>query len=168
MIKQPHNYYMSLAYEQASKANCKKKSVGCVLVSAEGNVVARGYNTTILGHPCNTPTECNAQNTEIDDYCNAIHAEQAALINRESMQQPINCYTTVAPCIECAKLLAAAGVKAVFYDKPCRQKYPKIYLQTLRDPIFMYDINELNALVENITNEAPTLNLDHNPLQEIY
>lgn len=116
-------YFLAMAKLVASRATCLRRSVGCVLVSFRGHVLATGYNGVASGLPhCNTvaydneddelptryPHACPAaaapSGTQLDG-CEAIHAEQNALLQCRDVYAIDTCYVTTPPCLTCTKLL---------------------------------------------------------------
>src|SRR5208283_5745735 len=51
------------------------------------------------------------------DFCDAVHAEQNALVQCRDVDRIHTCYTTVSPCVSCTKLLMnTLCVRVVFRD----------------------------------------------------
>lgn len=107
-------YFMSMALLVSSRSACGRLHVGCVLVSAgthPNRVIAAGYNGFLPGAPhCSCVRDGHEQAT--------VHAEQNAITDAAkrgvSVQGSI-AYITHFPCINCAKILAAAGIAEVRY-----------------------------------------------------
>lgn len=93
----------------ASRATCARRKVGCVLIDAHGHVLATGYNGVARGEvhctdvPCPGAGQKSGQNLHM---CQAIHAEQNALLQCTSPSEVHTVYTTSSPCIQCMRLLA--------------------------------------------------------------
>lgn len=135
---------MSLALVTARRATCLRRSVGCVLLNVFGHVMATGYNGVAAGQPhCNevqghvihgmgigvrglltTPRHPHAcpgsdapSGTQLDT-CQAIHAEQNALLQCRDVHQIHTCYCTTSPCVTCVKLLLNTSCqRIVFVDE---------------------------------------------------
>ena len=109
--------YMDMAERVSEQSHAKRKQVGCTIVTTTG-LVALGWN----GMPSGYPNQC-----EISGVTNplVIHAERNALdkMSREGVS-PLGSivFTTLSPCIECAKSLAAVGVSAVYYRDHHREE----------------------------------------------
>lgn len=112
------DYFMALARVVGTRTTCLRRAVGCVLVDARGHVLATGYNGVATGQPhCNQedkfsdvgfPHACAgawAKSGEQLDACEAIHAEQNALLQCRDVYAIEVCYCTTAPCMTCVKLL---------------------------------------------------------------
>ena len=108
------DYFMATAVLMASRSACGRLHVGCVLVSGgehRNRIVAAGYNGFLPGTP--------HQSRVRDGHEQAtVHAEQNAIADaarRGVSVEGATAYISHFPCINCAKSLAAAGVKAIKY-----------------------------------------------------
>lgn len=126
--------FMDMAQTMAKRTTCVRRAVGCVLVSARGHVLATGYNGVASGRPhCNHtgllskvdmspeavyPYSCDgahdASGTNLDG-CEAIHAEQNALLQCKDVYEIDTVYVTTAPCVTCAKLFLNTGAKRIVF-----------------------------------------------------
>jgi dCMP deaminase len=107
-------YFMAMALLIATRSNCERLHVGCVIVTSgtrKNRVVAAGYNGYLPGTPHTSRLrEGHEQAT--------VHAEQNAIADaarRGSSVDGCISYLTHYPCINCAKILAAAGILEVRY-----------------------------------------------------
>ncbi len=107
-------YFMAMALLISSRSPCERLHVGCVLVSAgehKNRVVAAGYNGFLPGAPHTSRVrEGHEQAT--------VHAEQNAITDAARRGVSVNnatAYITHFPCINCTKMLAATGVRAIRY-----------------------------------------------------
>ncbi|MDR1497372.1 MAG: dCMP deaminase [Puniceicoccales bacterium] len=107
-------YFMAAAVLISSRSACGRLHVGCVVVSAGRHphrVIAAGYNGFLPGAPHES---CMRDGHEQA----TVHAEQNAIADaakRGVSLEGATVYVTHFPCINCAKILAAAGVGAVKY-----------------------------------------------------
>ncbi|KAJ3099813.1 Deoxycytidine monophosphate (dCMP) deaminase [Phlyctochytrium planicorne] len=115
-------YFMRLCNLAASRSNCMKRRVGCILAK-DRRVLATGYNGTPRGvRNCNEGG-CGRCNGNVGrgvglDECLCLHAEENALLEagRERIAQGETIlYCNTCPCIGCAKKIVQAGVKKVVY-----------------------------------------------------
>ena len=110
--------FMRMALLVAERGTCARRKVGCVLVNGLGHVLSTGYNGVARGlthctdHPCEG---AKAPSGEKLDSCEAIHAEQNALLQCRDVEEIVICYTTVSPCIHCVKLLMNTGCKQIVF-----------------------------------------------------
>jgi dCMP deaminase len=107
-------YFMATAVLMASRSNCERLHVGCVIVTGgtrKNRLVAAGYNGFLPGTPhVSRIREGHEQAT--------VHAEQNAIADaarRGSSVEGCVAYVTHYPCINCAKILAAAGIAEIKY-----------------------------------------------------
>jgi dCMP deaminase len=107
-------YFMATAVLISSRSNCERLHVGCVIVTGGGRknrIVAAGYNGFLPGAPhVSRLREGHEQAT--------VHAEQNAVADaarRGSSVEGCVAYVTHYPCINCAKILAAAGIAEIKY-----------------------------------------------------
>lgn len=107
-------YFMSTAILISSRSSCERLNVGCVLVSGgehKNRIIAAGYNGFLAG--------ASHKSCVRDGHEQAtVHAEQNAISDAARRGVSVNgstAYITHFPCINCAKILAAAGVKSVKY-----------------------------------------------------
>ena len=104
------DYFMSLAFLISSRSSCDRLHVGCVLVNAN-RIISIGYNGFLPGVPHKSIMKNNHEQA-------TIHAEQNAISYAAKNSASINnctAYITHFPCINCAKLLAASGIKKIKY-----------------------------------------------------
>ena len=119
---------VSLALLTASRATCLRRPVGCVLLNARGHMLATGYNGVAAGqphcnaydefHPTGYPHACSSARAASGkdlDGCQAIHAEQNALLQCRDVYDIDTCYVTVSPCVTCTKLLLNTGCQRIVY-----------------------------------------------------
>lgn len=111
------DYFMDMARLAARRATCARRSVGCVLVDQRRHVLATGYNGVAAGMPhCNEGHPCSGacapSGTRLDE-CEAIHAEQNALLQCRDVNAIDVAYVTVFPCITCTKLLLNTSCRRI-------------------------------------------------------
>lgn len=107
-------YFMGTALLMASRSACERLHVGCVIVSGgthRNRIIAAGYNGFLPGSPhVSRVRDGHEQAT--------VHAEQNAIADaarRGISLDGATAYISHFPCINCAKIMAAAGIKAVKY-----------------------------------------------------
>jgi len=104
------NYFTQIVQITATRSTCKKLQVGCLLI-LNNRIIAQGYNGHLPGCP-------HISIQENGHELATIHAEQNALIDCAKRGVSTNnciAYITHYPCINCAKLLLAAGIKKIYY-----------------------------------------------------
>jgi dCMP deaminase len=112
-------YFMATAILMATRSNCERLHVGCVLVAAgerKNRLVAAGYNGYLPGTPhVSRLRDGHEQAT--------VHAEQNAIADAARRGSPVaGCiaYLTHYPCVNCAKMLAASGISEIKYRSDYR------------------------------------------------
>lgn len=108
------DYFMATAVLISTRSPCERLHVGCVIVSAgdrKNRIIAAGYNGFLPGTPhVSRVREGHEQAT--------VHAEQNAIADAARRGIPVEgsvAYVTHFPCINCAKILASAGISEVRY-----------------------------------------------------
>ena len=124
-------YYLSIAREVATRADCTRAQHGAVIVDTDHRPVSFGYNGAPSGHPGCLEGACprGRLSTEqlahlaggYDDpdspgYCISVHAEANAIIlaGRDACKGS-TIYVTGQPCHGCTKLIHAAGIERVVH-----------------------------------------------------
>lgn len=105
-------YFCDLTELTAKRSPCKRLKVGCILVN-ENRIVAQGYNGYLPG----------AQHEQImkDGHeIGTVHAEQNAIA--DCAKRGVSCngttaYITHYPCVNCMKIMCAAGIRNVKFIK---------------------------------------------------
>jgi dCMP deaminase len=127
---------MGLAQLTAKRSTCLRRKVGAVLLNERGHVLATGYNGVAAGMPhCNEATDTCEDGTHREtikvyghscsgahalsgqslDSCQAIHAEQNALLQCRDVYAIHTAYVTASPCITCCKLLLNTGCQRIVF-----------------------------------------------------
>ena len=107
-------YFMGTALLLATRSACHRLRVGCVVVSGgsqSNRIIAGGYNGFLPGAP-------HASRLRDGHEQATVHAEQNAIADaarRGVSLDGATAYITHFPCINCAKILAAAGVATIRY-----------------------------------------------------
>lgn len=107
-------YFMATAFLISTRSACERLNVGCVIVSAgdrQNRIIAAGYNGFLPGAP-------HMSHVREGHELATVHAEQNAIADaarRGVSVEAAIAYNTHFPCIHCAKILAAAGIKTIKY-----------------------------------------------------
>lgn len=116
--------YLRMAELIAERGTCARRQVGCVLVGSRGRVLSMGYNGVAAGRPhCRGESPCAGVGLPSGqglDKCEAIHAEQNAILMLPSPWEVEAAYVTVTPCLSCVKLLLGTSCRRLV----CRELYP--------------------------------------------
>ncbi len=103
-------YFMSTALLISSRSSCNRLHVGCVIVKNK-RIISAGYNGFLANHPHTSIVVNNHEQA-------TVHAEQNTITDcakRGVSMEDATAYVTHYPCLNCAKLLVASGVKTVKY-----------------------------------------------------
>jgi dCMP deaminase len=112
-------YFMATALLIATRSACGRLHVGCVLVSGgehSNRIVAAGYNGFLPGTPHRSRMRDGHEQA-------TVHAEQNAIADAARRGVSIGgatAYVSHFPCLNCAKMLAAAGVRVIKYHADYR------------------------------------------------
>ena len=102
----------------AERSTCARRAVGCILINDMGHVLATGYNGNAAGEPHCIDNHCGGAcypSGEGLDKCEAIHAEQNALLQCADVHLIDTAYVTTMPCMTCMKLLLNTSCKRIVY-----------------------------------------------------
>lgn len=107
-------YFMSTALLISTRSACERLHVGCVVVSGgtqQNRIVAAGYNGFLPGAP-------HVSRISGGHEQGTVHAEQNAIADAARRGVALagsTVYITHFPCINCAKIMAAAGIRVIKY-----------------------------------------------------
>lgn len=103
-------YFKKILVVTSERSPCDRLKVGCILVK-DNRIISQGYNGFLPGCPHKSIVKNNHEQ-------GTIHAEQNAII--DCAKRGVSCnkcdaYITHYPCLNCMKMLCAAGVKEINY-----------------------------------------------------
>jgi dCMP deaminase len=107
--------FMDSAILSSNMSYCKRKKVGSVIVK-DNRILVNSWNGTISG----TDNCCEEDNLngESSTKTTVVHAEANAILfaaKNGIKLEGCSLYVTLAPCIECSKMIAQSGIKEVIY-----------------------------------------------------
>lgn len=108
-------YFMQIADAVSKRSKDPTTQVGAVLVDPDNRIIGTGYN----GMPSGMYETDDTWKKE-NKYDLVLHSELNAIIHSVRSTYDATLYTTMYPCKECAKLVAAAKIKRIVY---CNDKY---------------------------------------------
>jgi len=117
--------FMNLATDLALRSHCVKAQVGAVLVK-DTRIISIGYNGPPAGtHNCDEEWPETGCPRDARGSCSlALHAEENAIlyaVKNGANLEGSTLYTTLSPCLPCARLIFSAGIKHVFFMKSYAQ-----------------------------------------------
>jgi dCMP deaminase len=113
---------MQIAEVVATRSSCLRRHVGAVVVKNR-QILTTGYNGVPRGIPHCEDRGCLRDQLGIPsgeryELCRGLHAEQNAIIQAAYHGVAVNgseVFTTLQPCVNCAKTLINAGIVAVHF-----------------------------------------------------
>jgi dCMP deaminase len=111
--------YMNLAVDLSKRSHCVKANVGAVLAK-DTRIISIGYNGPPAGtHNCDEEWPETGCPRDSKNSCSlALHAEENAILfavkNGASLEGS-TLYTTLSPCLSCARLIFSSGIKKVYF-----------------------------------------------------
>ena len=124
-------YFAKIVDVTAERSSCDRLHVGCLLVK-DNRIVSQGYNGFLPGCPHKSVVRNNHEQA-------TVHAEQNALC--DCAKRGVSCaesiaYVTHYPCIICARLLLAGGIKEIKYLHDYKNdELVKLFADQLKVPI---------------------------------
>ena len=127
-------YFMAFATIASLRSTCLHRREGAVAVQGK-RIIATGYNgaPTALAHcdvaGCSRDAMISGQRLDI---CRAVHAEENVLL--QCAQYGPSCrgatiYTTLQPCLGCAKSMVNAGIKRVVWEEDYPDRAGVVFLE---------------------------------------
>ena len=113
--------FMNLASDLAKRSHCVKAQVGAVLAK-DTRIISIGYNGPPSGtHNCDEEWPQSGCPRDSKGSCSlALHAEENAIlyaVKNGARLEGATLYTTLSPCLPCARLIYSAGVTQVYFLK---------------------------------------------------
>lgn len=121
-------YYLEIAKAVAQRSTCLKRQYGAVIVSANDEIIATGYNGAPRGYSnCTDKGFCPRMNVAHNsgDYgtCSSVHAEQNAMLSaaRKDMIDSTlylvgrdnGNWFAAEPCSICNRMIQNSGIKNI-------------------------------------------------------
>lgn len=131
------DYFMEIANVVRKRSTCIRRQIGAVIVK-DNRILTTGYNGVPPKMKHCSEAGCLREKLHVPsgqrhELCRALHAEQNAVIQAAKNGIPIDgstIYITAQPCIICAKILIASGIKKIVYSG----EYPdELSLQMLNE-----------------------------------
>ena len=111
---------MNLANDFARRSHCVKAQVGAVLTK-DTRIISVGYNGPPAGtHNCDVEWPETGCPRDARGSCSlALHAEENTIlyaVKNGAKLEGATMYTTLSPCLPCARLIFSAGITKVYYQ----------------------------------------------------
>ncbi len=140
-----HEIFMKSAILWSERGTCNRAKVGAVIVF-DNRIISSGYVGSPSGEPHCLDEGCLI--SEEGGCVRTIHAERNAidfarkLFNVDAILENSIMYTTISPCIDCAKYIIDNGIKKVIYLSEYRDKTPIHYMY--KNGVSALKYNEIN------------------------
>lgn len=110
---------MGVATMISSRSSCSRRKVGCVITdSSMSQIYSIGYNGNYRGGP----NDCDRTQA---GNCGCLHAEDNALVKLRTEAHNLRLFTTLSPCMACAKRIINQGhIRSVYYSHEYRDTSP--------------------------------------------
>ena len=105
-----NDYFKEISLITSKRSPCERLKVGCILVK-DNRIIAQGYNGFLPGAPHESKIVNGHEQA-------TVHAEQNTITDcakRGVSSYNCNAYITHYPCINCMKILCAAGINKIYY-----------------------------------------------------
>lgn len=115
--------YIRMTEILSRRSTCVRRQTACIIVNARGHILSTGYNGVPSGWDHCRESPCPgalAESGNLLDQCQAIHAEQNALLQCPDVHQIKTVYSLTKPCIHCVKLILNTSCDRIVY----RLDYP--------------------------------------------
>ena len=111
-------YFAKIAEDVAARSTCVRHQFGAVIVNDRKEIIATGYNGPVRGAVHCIDVGCLKDKKGIasgtgHDICQAVHAEQNALLQAGKLSRGSTLYVNAFPCKICARLTVNAGIARV-------------------------------------------------------
>ena len=116
-------YFMNIAAVAAERSSCCRRQVAAVIVR-DNRIISTGYNGTprgVLNCDEGGCPRCNRKDVSSGSglsECICSHAEENAIVQAAAHGTRVegaSLYTTLSPCLLCAKMIINAGIREVIY-----------------------------------------------------
>lgn len=119
-------YFFKMAEVAALRSTCIRHRIGCVIVK-NSKIISTGYNGAVKGVEHCLDKGCIRDKLNIKsgtqiEICEAVHAEQNALLQAGKYSEGATLYVNFTPCITCSKMMINAGIVRVVI--PSDNSYP--------------------------------------------
>jgi dCMP deaminase len=137
-------YFMTIAYQVATRATCDRKHVGAVIVR-DKTILSTGYNGSLRGLP-----HCDETGHLMENgHCvRTVHAEANAIVQSARNGVRIDgasIYVTASPCWSCFRLIANSGIVRIAFGEFYRD--PRIFEYSEKIGIELVDMRHVDAQV---------------------
>lgn len=134
----------------ASRSTCIRRMVAAIITDRDGHVLSTGYNGVPSGieHCYIKPCPGAEQASGNTSLCEAVHAEQNAIIQCRDLRNATTMYCSCTPCFVCAKMILNTPIQSIY----CLESYPdkKALEILLRRKISIYVVPDLMNAIKKV------------------
>ena len=126
--------FLKMAEVLSELSTCSRRKVGAIMVDSSWRIVGSGYNGNArrlvhcIDEPCKGAVYTSGTRL---DLCEAIHAEQNALMQCPDTDKIHAIFVTTSPCVHCLKMLMNTSCKYIFFSKYYTDSWQSETLWTL-------------------------------------
>lgn len=127
--------FLEMANVLSLQSTCIRRSVGCILTNKYHHIVGSGYNGTAAGSSHCIQNHCDGNHLVSGknlEQCQAIHAEQNALMQCKDIHDIEVAYVTTFPCMHCMKMLLNTSCKLIVYNQPYDEESYTLWIKSGR------------------------------------
>lgn len=108
-------YFVDLLPHVASRSTCVRRAVGAIITNAKHQILATGYNGVPSGVKHCTSEPCPGALSKAGDttLCEAVHAEQNAILQCRHLDEATTIYCSCTPCFVCMKMLLNTPINRI-------------------------------------------------------
>lgn len=151
--------FMALAQKESENSTCERAKTGSVVVTPEGNVAGRGYNSTPPGIiSCKDLGYCPRikynipSGTLYDATCHTIHAEVNAISSagfNNTKKGTLFLFGHYHLCVPCSIMTVRAGIEDVYVQQKATDPIKHLSIQELMDNVNKSIKKGLDDFVKN-------------------
>lgn len=143
--------YLRSSARLSVKSGCQRAKRGTVIVRGN-NILVKAFNSVYPTNSFCKEKGCLRDKLRLGlgqqlEKCRSIHAEALAICRAAKKGislEGATAFITSMPCINCAKLILAAGIKEVFYLDTYGDKTGEVFLKKMRVKCQRFKLNEDN------------------------
>lgn len=127
------HYFMNIALVAQGMSTCKRRKVGAVIVSESRQILSVGFNGSPRGFIHCTDQPCagaDQKSGEGLDLCEAIHAEENALLQCPDINKAWAIFTTSEPCLSCTKKILNTNIQKVVFNEAYPHESKRLWIHT--------------------------------------
>lgn len=112
-------YFMNIARAVSLRMTCDRAQIGAIIVSPDNRILSTGYGGAPSGWPsCDDVGHEMMEMNGRESCVRTVHAEENAIISAARHGVGLDAgilYTTATTCYDCARMVAQAGIKKIYY-----------------------------------------------------